>query len=347
MHSWNRCLVNIQDGVIRAYDPKRCGHSVRCLRNYINVVIPTVTTTAISAITRTSATGGENVTSDGGATVTARGVCWSTSPNPTIANNPTFNGSGTGIFTSSLTGLTINTTYYVRAYATNSAGTGYGQQVQFETSEGNTGTFTDSRDNMTYSWVKIGTQTWMSRNLAYLPAVSPSATGSETGINYYVYGYEGTNVSAARAIANYSTYGALYNWPAALTACPSGWHLPNDAEWTTLTDYLTNNGYGYGGSGSDIGKSMAAASGWTSSSTAGQVGNDQASNNSSGFTALPGGYRGHDGGFYYLGYYANFWSASERDASYAWCRSLYYSTDGVLQSLNYRRYGFSVRCLQN
>ncbi len=99
-----------------------------------SVVPPTVTTASISSITATSASGGGNVTADGGGTVSARGVCWNTTGTPDIINDSyTTNGSGTGSFTSSLTGLTENTPYYVRAYATNSAGTGYGDVVQFTT----------------------------------------------------------------------------------------------------------------------------------------------------------------------------------------------------------------------
>jgi len=94
-----------------------------------------VTTTTISGITQTTAISGGNVTSDGGATIIVRGVCWSTSQNPTIANSKTSNGAGTGIFTSNLTGLANNTVYYVRAYATNSAGTSYGNQVNFTTGQ--------------------------------------------------------------------------------------------------------------------------------------------------------------------------------------------------------------------
>ena len=95
---------------------------------------PTVSTTSISSITSTTASSGGNVTADGGTSVTARGVCWSTSANPTIANSKTTDGSGTGSFTSSITGLTASTTYNVRAYATNSAGTSYGSNVTFTTS---------------------------------------------------------------------------------------------------------------------------------------------------------------------------------------------------------------------
>jgi len=97
--------------------------------SYVNV-LPTLTTEAVSDITETTATSGGNITDDGGSDITARGVCYSTSPNPTIDDNTTNDGTGTGTFTSNLTG---NTTYYVRAYATNSEGTAYGDEVQFTT----------------------------------------------------------------------------------------------------------------------------------------------------------------------------------------------------------------------
>ncbi len=96
-------------------------------------VIPTVTTTAVTSITSTTASSGGNVTDAGGSSVYARGVCWNTTAYPTIANSHTSDGSGTGSFTSSITGLSPETTYYVRAYATNEDGTGYGSQVSFTT----------------------------------------------------------------------------------------------------------------------------------------------------------------------------------------------------------------------
>ena len=97
-------------------------------------VPPTVTTAGVSSITRTTASSGGNVTADGGAEVTARGVCWNISENPTVSNNKTSDGTGTGSFTSSLTGLTPGTPYFVRAYATNEAGTTYGNPQSFTTS---------------------------------------------------------------------------------------------------------------------------------------------------------------------------------------------------------------------
>ncbi len=93
--------------------------------------LATISTTAISSITGTGAVSGGNISNSGGSLVTHRGVCWSTSPNPTTADNTTLDGGGTGSFTSTLTGLTANTTYYVRAYAINSAGIAYGNELSF------------------------------------------------------------------------------------------------------------------------------------------------------------------------------------------------------------------------
>ena len=115
---------------VRAYATNSVGTAYGSQITFVSLVTyPTITTTSASVITTTTAMSGGNITSDGGAAVTARGVCWSTSQNPTTSNYYTTNGSGIGSFTSSITLLTTNTTYYIRAYATNSAGTAYGDQV--------------------------------------------------------------------------------------------------------------------------------------------------------------------------------------------------------------------------
>ena len=209
------------------------------------------------------------------------------------------------------------------------------------------GSFTDARDNHTYKWVRIGNQSWMAENLAWLPGVSPSSEGSYTDPYYYVYGYEGSSVSSAKATSNYKDFGVLYNWETANISCPEGWRLPSDGEWSSLTDYLESNGYGYGGSGNDIGKSLASTSGWTPYLAQGTIGNDQASNNSSGFNAYPGGYRHVGDIFISLGYNANFWSSTPDGSPYAWYHYLSYGNGEMYRSSNSRGSGYSVRCLQN
>jgi hypothetical protein len=122
-----------------------------CEEDKTTPTLPVLTTTAISAINQTTATSGGNITADNGDPVTARGVCWGTVTNPTTANSKTTDGTGTGIFISSITGLTAGTTYFVRAYATNSAGTGYGNEISFATTETPTLTYVISRDSSYYS----------------------------------------------------------------------------------------------------------------------------------------------------------------------------------------------------
>jgi uncharacterized protein (TIGR02145 family) len=204
------------------------------------------------------------------------------------------------------------------------------------TNPASTGIFTDSRDGHVYKWVKIGSQTWMAENLAYLPFVDSSSQASDTLPCYYVYGYEGNNVDEAKEYSNYHNYGVLYNWQAAMNGassstsvpsgvqgiCPPNWHLPSDAEWTILPEYLTNNGYGYGDSAGAIGKSLASTSGWTSSAVSGEIGNDQASNNRSGFNAPAGGFRSYRGGGGFQGIDAVFWSSSEDGSTGIWRRLL-------------------------
>jgi hypothetical protein len=121
----------------RAYATNSVGTAYGNELNFkTDIIVPVLTTTAVTSITSTTALSGGNITSDGGSSVTARGVCWSTSSNPTTSNSKTNDGSGTGSFTSSLLGLTPGTSYHVRAYAVTSAGIGYGPDVQFLSAPG-------------------------------------------------------------------------------------------------------------------------------------------------------------------------------------------------------------------
>jgi hypothetical protein len=119
---------------VRAYATNSVGTAYGNEINFSTTALPALTTTSASSVTSTTATSGGNISSDGGAAVTARGVCWNTSINPTITGSKTIDGTGPGAFTSSITLLSGSTTYYVRAYATNSVGTAYGNEISFSTS---------------------------------------------------------------------------------------------------------------------------------------------------------------------------------------------------------------------
>jgi len=208
-------------------------------------------------------------------------------------------------------------------------------------SQNPTESITDSRDGKVYKTVKIGDQWWMADNLAWLPSVSPPIDESYTEPYYYVYDYSGTDVNAAKATSNYSTYGVLYNWPAALTVCPAGWHLPGDVEWNQLEMALgmtQTQADSILYRGTDQGTQMKATSGWT---------NNGNGTNSSGFSALPGGYRDDGGGFYGIGRHGLWWSSTEYSTDNAWCRSLLYNGAGVYRDDFGRGLGFSVRCLRD
>jgi len=322
---------------LRAYATNSAGNGYGSTMSFTTQArFPVLSTREVTDITENSATSGGNITDDGGAPITVHGVCWSTNENPTIDDNKTEDGTGAGSFTSSVTGLEPNTTYYLRAYATNSAGTSYGSTMSFTTQEGSSGsTFTDPRDGKVYQTVVIGNQEWMAENLAYLPSVNMVADGSEDalGYYYYVYGYDGTNVAEAKATDNYATYGVLYNWTAAMNACPDGWHLPSDAEWTELTDYLGGESVA-GGKLKETGTTH-----WASPNTG--------ATNETGFTALPGGYRNSNGAFLNIGFDGYWWSATEYSATDAWNRNMLYNDSTVYRNDDNLEFGFSVRCLRD
>jgi uncharacterized protein (TIGR02145 family) len=275
--------------------------------------LPVVTTTPVSCITRTTAQSGGNITSDGGGSITEKGVCWNTQGNPTVLNEKTNDGNGIGSFVSSISGLEMNTTYYFRAYATNSAGTTYGSQESFTTAIINFnpaltyGSVTDIEGNV-YKTIQIGSQTWMAENLRttrynngdLIGTTSPDTLdiSGETEPKYQ-WAYDGAECSV-------DIFGRLYTWYAITDTrgvCPIGWHVPAIEEWVTLY-------YPYRvGSGEIAGAELmeAGTTHWNRSDITGT--------NETGFTALPGGFRIFGGTFmnnnqsvnYYNSYY---WSST-------------------------------------
>lgn len=316
--------------------------------------LPTgITTNKITNITTTTATCGGNIIDDGGFSITARGICWSTSTNPTISNEHTIDGSGMGSYSSSISGLSINTIYYVRSYATNEYGTVYGNEQIFRSDRlditGQTGTLTDYDGNI-YNWIGIGKQAWMAENLKVthypdgtaIPLVTDSSSWSNLTYPDDAYCYYNNDINYA------DTYGALYTWSAAKNgasssssnpsnvqgACPDGWHLPSREEWLELESYIEADGY----SGQE-GAALKSTSGWMSNGNGTDI---------YGFKALPGGIRSHDGSFDRLSD-RGYWLSSSTDyipSAVDVCYLSYYHSSLVMPG-GYKSAGLSVRCVKD
>ena len=206
--------------------------------------------------------------------------------------------------------------------------------------------FTDIRDGNHYAVTIIGSQIWMAENLKYLPSVVGPGSFSNAVPYCYVYGYNGTDVNAAKAQVNYELYGVLYNWPAAMNGdasssanpsgvqgmCPDGWHLPSALEWSVLITYL----------GGDLiagGKLKEIGTSYWSSPNAGAT-------NETGFRALPGGLVGN-GGFYDLRYYGYWWTANQYGTIDASSFNMRYDNSLLDGDLDNMLSGFSIRCVKD
>ncbi len=237
-------------------------------------------------------------------------------------------------------------------------------------------TVTDHEGNV-YATVQIGNQCWMRDNLrtttspntgTYLiPAAGTTYTYTGKQARWY------NNDSTTYAPMN---YGLLYNWNAAVDTfnttygetsvntnysnavsvsftshrqgiCPVGWHLPSDAEWTQLFDYVGQSEYVCGGTNINIAKALASTEGWSTYGVSCEVGNDPSSNNATGFSALPAGRYYSNSGYSQSGNYANFWSATESGSFYVYGRYLFYARANVFSHNFYKDEGYSVRCLRD
>nr|NQU91825.1 fibrobacter succinogenes major paralogous domain-containing protein [Bacteroidota bacterium] len=188
-------------------------------------------------------------------------------------------------------------------------------------------------DSALYPSIQIGDQCWMQKNLSYLPEVNQPNNGSQHSNYYYVYGFDDTDLEDAKITINYGTYGVLYNWPAAMSACPEGWHLPNNQEWSVLLDFSEGND----GAGGEM--KQSASDYWKNPNTG--------STNSSMFSGLPGGFRYNLGFFYKLSENGFWWSSTEHSGSKAWSETLDYQSAGLFHNFGNKEYGFSVRCIKN
>lgn len=302
--------------------------------------LPEVVTAPVTDITSNSAVSGGEVITEGSSPVTDRGVVWSTIENPTVDVNEgfTIDGAGAGVYVSEVTGLLSETTYFLRAYATNDEGTAYGEEAEFTTPYGTSFecfTVSDVNGNI-YNAQLIGDQCWMAENL--------KATQTAGGGDITRYCYKNKPDSC-------NVYGGLYTWETIMNGeessnavpsgvqgiCPTGWHVPSAAEWEILVDYL--------------GGALVAGGKLKSTRTVPEdpprwdLPNTGATNET-GFTALPGGYRYSNGSFYHVGNTTYFFTSTEY-YNFAWLRALYSSSASVPVSHQNKNIGTAVRCIKD
>ena len=200
----------------------------------------------------------------------------------------------------------------------------------------------DSEGN-SYKTVRIGQQCWMAENLRFvrLPDGTPIVCGS------FEESDEPRGYFPNNDLNNVETYGYLLNWPAAMRACPKGWHLPSDAEWTQLTDYVSSQPqYGCDDTGGSNAKALSATTKWAECADKCTVGNDLSANNATGFGALPaGGFYGNSYGYFGKGTF--FWSSTESGDGKAYKRYIDYNKTSMVRDEYYKYGGGAVRCVKD
>jgi len=338
--AWTRYLFNSTPISSRENFGKQSQLSIRCLK-YADHRVPVLTTTRVDTISQTGASSGGNIIYEGGSPITSFGVCWNTSPKPEITDSKTMDGEGISNFISRLTGLDTHTTYYIRAYATNESGTGYGEELIFTTLpiiNGDSIYNTDSAidlDGNVYKTVKIGAQIWLAENLKTtkyntgieIPMVENGSSWGSLKTGGYCW-YDNDSAFYEK------DYGKLYNWYTVKTGdlCPSGWHVPSETDWFELINNLGGITLG-GGKLKETGFEH-----WPRPNTG--------ATNEGGYTALPGGYR-HPVGELFLDrpYDGYWWSTSTNETEGPLYINLNYASVQISYNFYFKEAGLSVRCI--
>jgi len=336
-------LANLESATIyyvRAYATNKSGTYYGDVKQFATTDgLAKLTTISVTDITNTSALLGGDITDDGGSPVTERGVIWNTTQNITLnLSTKISNSNGIGSFTNSIAKLTAGVTYYVCAYATNNDGTAYGNLISFTTNG-----MTDIDGNV-YNTITIGTQVWTVENLKTtrynngdLIGTTVPATLDISKENSPKYQWAPNGDESLVGV-----FGRLYSWYVVDDSrgiCPKGWHVSTHNDWTKLKDYVKAN-LGYS---SSIGKALAAKTCWASCPTKDAVGNDLSANNSSGFSALPTGYRNFSLSFNGYEQYTWFWHA---DGSFQ-PLTTNNANDLGLYGMTSNSNGLSVRCVRD
>jgi uncharacterized protein (TIGR02145 family) len=296
-------------------------------------------------VTATSAVSGGNITFDGGGDIIEKGVCWSSTGTPTINDAKTANGGGPQSYASDLTGLKSNFIYHVRAYAINSAGTAYGNQIDFLTGFICGTTLTDQRDGKTYLTKQYGGQCWMTANLNLGVRRDGSVDQKNDGI-IEKYCYDNSE-------SNCDLYGGLYQWDEMMQyttvastqgVCPVGWHIPSDYEWKIFEIWLGMTAEVADGNfwrGTDEGGKLKAAGTtyWDAPNTG--------ATNSTLFTALPSGNRTSSGTFDGIKAFTDFWTSTWIIDTQCWYRLLDATHSQIYRIDGNRKYATPVRCVRD
>jgi uncharacterized protein (TIGR02145 family) len=332
-------LATIRSNLANRYQVLGINASIPGFEKYINDFLaftgqkPLATTQAATNITKTSVTLNGVVNANSlSTTVTFEygtsidyGNSGTSTQSPVIGNFPVN-------VSAEITGLSLGTTYHFRVKAVNSLGTTYGTEIEFTS----LCPITDIDGNI-YNTVNIGTQVWMSENLKTTKYRNGELIGTTTPATKDIFGESTPKYQWAYGgnESNVATYGRLYTWYAVTDSrnvCPTGWHLSSEAEWLTVVDYL---------GGEDVaGDKMkeAGTTHWKSPNVG--------ATNESGFSALPGGYRGYDNEFGDIGNFGIWWSSTEADND-AWCYQIGYDYSGIYFCNATKKVGFSVRCLRD
>ena len=363
-------LVAVFDSLTKRIDS--ISQAIEAARQEIEAMKTLLVTTdsiPVSTIAANTAKAYGTVVFDGGKPDTKRGMLYSTSDlnlklNATGVDSVKATGTGKGSYDCILKQLVPCTQYYVRAFAYNDVDTAYGDVMNFTTKPFTCGNTLYDIDGNDYATLLLGSQCWMKQNLR----VSHYANGDTILLSTSTVGT--TSPYRYEPDSNLTTYGYLYNWYAAMGGssssasnpsnvqgvCPDGWHLPSDAEWTQLTDFVSSYGNGVYVCGNDpanIGKSMVSQQGWPESGVGCNIGNTVATNNSTQFS-IPsagtwdcGGGVGTNGVGYSNNGHAIFLSATENDdPTYSvYCREFYYMESIAEKTAPHKTFGRSVRCV--
>jgi uncharacterized protein (TIGR02145 family) len=287
-----------------------------------------LTTPKADFVTQSTAVVTFEITDEGTQSVLDQGICWSENPIPTVEDQHIEdNMVKREFYRNGLAGLAPNTTYYVRGYAKSGAGVGYSPEITLRTLP--TVFLEDTRDGKRYPTVKIGSQTWMAKNLDY-------ATTTGTAVYF-------NNDS------QYAAYGRLYDWETACKVCPSGWHLPSDAEWQQLevvAGIPANQVNETGSRGADIGTQLKEPGNmnWDEMRTVSST-----ITNKLGLTVQPTGSfsaketleKTHLKRFAYL------WTSKSATSNEAWARQFRYLNNEVVRFYFDKKLGFGVRCVKD